>query len=78
MTLAYPASGTLRDGLWIKKVPSKYTPEQVAKYLSVVGYEPSYDAEAISSGKFPTNLETLARVTRLHMLTFPFENTAMH
>ncbi|KAF9448085.1 cysteine proteinase [Macrolepiota fuliginosa MF-IS2] len=74
----YPASGTLRDGQWIKRVPSKYTPAQVAQYLSAIGYDPLYDEEAISSGRFPTNLDSLGRIMRLHVLTFPFENTSMH
>jgi len=74
----YPASGTLRDGQWIKRVPSRYTPAQVVQYLSTIGYDPVYDEEAISSGGFPINPESLGRIMRLHVLTFPFENTSMH
>jgi hypothetical protein len=71
-------SGTLQEGLWIKKVPSRCTADQVAEYLSAIEYEPVYDAKAIASGQFPTSLESLTQVMRLHLLTFPFENTAMH
>jgi hypothetical protein len=71
-------SGTLQDGLWIKKVPSRCTPNQIAEYLSAIEYEPVCDAEAIASGHFPVNLDSLTQVMRLHLLTFPFENTAMH
>ncbi len=78
MARSYPASGTLRSGEWIKKIPSRYTPSQVAQYLSAIGYEPSYTEEAISSGVFPANLETLERLMRLHLLTIPLENTEMH
>ncbi len=78
MVLSYPTSGTLRDGEWIKKVPSAYTPTQVCQYLSLLGYEPHYAEEAISSDAFPVDLENLARIMRLHLLTIPFENTAMH
>lgn len=74
----YPMSGTLRDGEWIKNVPSTYTPSQVCQYLSYIGYEPHFAEEAITSGAFPTNLENLERIMRLHLLTIPFENTAMH
>ncbi|KAF5354216.1 hypothetical protein D9756_006927 [Leucocoprinus leucothites] len=74
----YPANGTLRDGVWIKRVPSRFTPNQLADYLSAIGYDPLYDTESISSGAFPINPETLERLVRLHLLTFPFENTSMH
>jgi hypothetical protein len=78
MAQSYPASGTLHDDLWIKKVPSKYTPDQVARYLLAIGYNTHFDAAAISSGAFPINLENLERLMLLHLLTFPFENTPMH
>jgi hypothetical protein len=71
-------SGTLQDGLWIKQVPSVFSPQQVAEYLSVIEYEPIYDAESVASGKFPVNLDSLTRLTRLHMLAFPFDNSSMH
>lgn len=74
----YPASGTLRDDQWIKPVPSRYTSAQVAQYLSAVGYDPLYDKEAISSGGFPVTPDSLERLMRLHLITFPFENTSMH
>ncbi|EKM81236.1 hypothetical protein AGABI1DRAFT_56672 [Agaricus bisporus var. burnettii JB137-S8] len=78
MGLSYPSCGTLDGGLWIKNVPSKYSADQVAQYLSTIDYEPHYNAEAISSGQFPINIYSLSRVMRLHMLAFPFENISMH
>ena len=75
---SYPASGTLRDGLWIRNVPSRFTCEQVADYLSTIEYTPTYDPKRIESGHFPTNPDALERLVRLHLLTFPFENTSMH
>lgn len=78
MSLPYPSSGTLENGLWIKYVPSEYSSDQIARYLSAIDYEPPYNAEAISSGQFPINIYSLSRLVRLHMLAFPFENTSMH
>jgi hypothetical protein len=78
MSQPYPASGTLHSGLWIKKVPSVYTPGQVSQYLSAVRYDPVYNAEAIGSAAFPLNRDSLERLMRHHLLTFPFENTGMH
>jgi hypothetical protein len=78
MGLPYPSSGTLDNGLWIKHVPSEYSPDQIAQYLSAIDYEPLYNAGAILSGHFPTNVNSLTRLMRLHMLAFPFENTSMH
>ncbi|KXN92043.1 Arylamine N-acetyltransferase 2 [Leucoagaricus sp. SymC.cos] len=78
MPSSYPASGTLHDGLFIKSVPSIFSPGQVSQYLTAIGYEPSYDEQAIASGAFPVNPETLERLMRLHLLSFPFENTQMH
>ncbi|KXN92041.1 Arylamine N-acetyltransferase [Leucoagaricus sp. SymC.cos] len=78
MPPSYPTSGTLGDGLFIKSVPSRYTSDQVAQYLTAIGYEPSYDAEAIAAGAFSVNSETLERLMRLHLMTFPFEDTQMH
>lgn len=73
------ASGTLRDGLHIKTVPSCYSPAQVAQYLARIGYTPTEHTDRlIANGGFPTTLENIERLIRLHLLTFPFENTAMH
>jgi hypothetical protein len=72
------AQGILRGGLWIKKVSSKYTPAQVATYLSCIGFTPMYSEKDISDGSFPVSLENLHTVFRLHLITFPIENTAIH
>jgi hypothetical protein len=71
-------NGTLRDGLWIKKVPSYYNPAQISKWLSRIRFEPSCTEQDISTGAFPATLENLYILVRLHLLAFPFENTAMH
>ncbi|KAF8630321.1 hypothetical protein AX15_002994 [Amanita polypyramis BW_CC] len=80
MTLRSDSEGTLRDGLYIKAVPSYYSPEQVAQYLTRVGYTPveHTDEQLLANNNFPTTLENIERLIRLHVLTFPFENTAMH
>ncbi|KAJ3558181.1 hypothetical protein NP233_g11555 [Leucocoprinus birnbaumii] len=74
----YPNNGTLRNGTWIRKLPSKFTSGQVSQYLSVIEYNPIYSAEDIAASAFPVNLETLERIMLLHHLTFPFENIQMH
>ncbi|KIL63913.1 hypothetical protein M378DRAFT_163863 [Amanita muscaria Koide BX008] len=65
--------GTLRDGLYIKSKPSPYSPQQLARYITRIGYTP-----IIANGLFAANLDNLERLIRLHLLAFPFENTAMH
>ncbi|KAF8623248.1 hypothetical protein AX17_007494 [Amanita inopinata Kibby_2008] len=72
--------GTLRDGLYIKKVPSPYSPSQLTQYLIRIGFTPEehVNEQLIRDGKFPATLENLERIIRLHLLAFPFENTAMH
>jgi len=70
--------GQLRDSLWIDNVASYYTPQQVSQYLISVGFENAPSTDVIAAGDFPASLENLRRLVRLHLLTFPFENTAMH
>ncbi|KAF8878520.1 hypothetical protein BD779DRAFT_1447625 [Infundibulicybe gibba] len=70
-------TGTLRDGYWIKRVPSAYTPAQVAEYLQCVGLT-QYTESNIASGGFPPSFDNLGVLIRFHLLTFPFEHTAMH
>ncbi|KAM6500018.1 hypothetical protein JOM56_005526 [Amanita muscaria] len=67
------AEGILRDGLYIKSKPSPYSPPQLARYITRIGYTP-----IIANGLFAANLDNLERLIRLHLLAFPFENTAMH
>ncbi|KAF8623251.1 hypothetical protein AX17_007497 [Amanita inopinata Kibby_2008] len=74
------ADGTLRDGLYIKKVPSPYSPSQLTHYLNRIGFTPEehVNEQLIRDGKFPATLDSLERIIRLHLLVFAFENTAMH
>jgi len=69
--LARP-DGTLRGAVLIRHVPSLYTPSQISQYLAAVGIQ-HHDTKT-----FPPTLENFERLVRLHILTFPFENTAMH
>ncbi|PFH49729.1 hypothetical protein AMATHDRAFT_62578 [Amanita thiersii Skay4041] len=73
-------NGTLRDGLYIKHMPSCYSSLQAAQYLDRIGFSPAeYVSEAvIAAGKFPATLENLERIMRLHSCTVPFENTEIH
>ena len=72
--------GILRGGLYIKPKPSYYSPGQLARYLTRIQYTPKEHAEEtfIADGNFPANLENLERLIRLHLVAFPFDNTAMH
>ncbi|PFH49730.1 hypothetical protein AMATHDRAFT_194465 [Amanita thiersii Skay4041] len=72
--------GTLQGGLYIKKVPSSYSPAQITQYLSRIGFSPTeYVQESlIANNMFPSTLENLERIVRLHLCSFAFENTAMH
>ncbi|KAF8879268.1 hypothetical protein BD779DRAFT_1447074 [Infundibulicybe gibba] len=70
-------TGTLRDGCWIKRVPSAYTPAQIAEYLQYVGLT-QYTESNIASGGFSPSFDNLGLLVRLHLLTFLFEHTAMH
>ncbi|KAF5371107.1 hypothetical protein D9758_004100 [Tetrapyrgos nigripes] len=68
--------GQLRDGLWIKHVPSVYTPLQVCQWLSRIRYPKVFSEKSLST--FPTDLDNLRLLVRLQLVTFPFENTEMH
>ncbi|KDQ51843.1 hypothetical protein JAAARDRAFT_40667 [Jaapia argillacea MUCL 33604] len=73
-------AATLHDNSHIEQVPSFYTPLQVTQWLDRISYPnktPVTETE-ISSGTFPINLETLTTLVRVHLVAFPFENTAMH
>jgi hypothetical protein len=72
------SGGILRGGLWIKHMSSYYTRAQVATWLSCIGFEPAYSEKDISAGSFHVSLENLHTIVRLHLIAFPFENTAMH
>ncbi|KAJ7635157.1 hypothetical protein FB45DRAFT_910934 [Roridomyces roridus] len=63
--------GFLRDGLWIKRTQSVYTPAQVSRWLSKIQYPGSVSG-------FQPDLDSLTHLLRLSAATFPFENTPMH
>ncbi|KAL0568122.1 hypothetical protein V5O48_013873 [Marasmius crinis-equi] len=69
---------------YIKSAPSVYTPTQVVQWLKAIGYpetvgsSPDELATQLDEKKFPTTLETLTLVSRLHLMAFPFENLDMH
>ena len=70
--------GTLRDGLYIKSMPSPYTPYQISQWLCCIGFPTKCTEADISSSKFAATLDNLEVLMRLHLLAFPFENTSMH
>ncbi|KAJ7635152.1 hypothetical protein FB45DRAFT_1002544 [Roridomyces roridus] len=63
--------GLLRDGLWIKRTQSVYSPAQVGRWLSKIQYPGSVSG-------FEPNLDNLTHLLQLSAATFPFENTPMH
>ncbi|KAF8879269.1 hypothetical protein BD779DRAFT_1789009 [Infundibulicybe gibba] len=71
------SQATLCDGYWIKRVPSVYTPAQVAEYLRCVGLTQYTEADIVRGG-FPTSFDNLGLLVRHHLLAFPFEHTGMH
>ncbi|KIY45687.1 cysteine proteinase [Fistulina hepatica ATCC 64428] len=66
-------SGRLCGNRLIRKVPSQYSEEQVAKWLDHIGYP-----RTLLSSRFEANLENLQLLMRLQLLSFPFENTPLH
>ncbi|GLB33556.1 putative N-acetyltransferase [Lyophyllum shimeji] len=70
--------GTLQGGTLIKASSSVYTPGQISTWLSTIGFPHSFTEDDILHGRFPTTLENLHIVTRLHIIAFPFENIMMH
>ncbi|KAJ7718202.1 hypothetical protein DFH07DRAFT_761657 [Mycena maculata] len=71
MTSESAARGLLRDGLWIKKTPSVYSPAQVSQWLSKIKYPGNITS-------FEPSSDNLCLLARLSLTTFPFENTPMH
>ncbi|KAJ2916643.1 hypothetical protein MD484_g3770, partial [Candolleomyces efflorescens] len=70
--------GHLENRLWIRQVPSFYSPAQVREYLSVVRFDPLPEESEIQEKKFERSVESLERLMRAHLTTFPWENTALH
>ena len=76
--IANMPAGYLQNNLWIKDVPSAYTPSQIIQYLSATGYSSIPTEDDINSKRFPRSLETLEAVMLTMALGVPFENTAIH
>ncbi|KAJ2932443.1 hypothetical protein H1R20_g4671, partial [Candolleomyces eurysporus] len=72
------SGGHLQDQLWIRQVPSFYSPAQVREYLSAARFDPLPEENEIEEKKFVRSLESLEKIVRAHLTTFPWENTAMH
>ena len=72
--------GCLRDNLWIRSVPSEYSPVQIAAYLTRIGWgtQAALSEQDIQAGRFPRSVETLGRVVLGHLKVFPWDNTGMH
>ncbi|KAE9409483.1 cysteine proteinase [Gymnopus androsaceus JB14] len=68
--------GQLRDGLWIKKVPSLYDKNQVSNWLFRIKYPGNWSADKVDN--FEATLDNLCLLVRLQIVAFTFENTAMH
>ncbi|KAF7343852.1 Arylamine n-acetyltransferase 1 [Mycena sanguinolenta] len=63
--------GKLRDGLWIKRTSSVYSPAQISRWLSKIQYPGDIPS-------FQPSLDSLCLLVRLSLTTFPFENTPLH
>jgi hypothetical protein len=70
--------GILRDDLWIKPVASYYSTSQIIQWLSCIKYDHTFTEQDVAARLFAANLDNLSTLMRLHMVTFPFESTAMH
>ncbi|ESK90329.1 arylamine n-acetyltransferase 1 [Moniliophthora roreri MCA 2997] len=75
--LSSPTDGTLAGGSFIKRTTSVYSKDQVVHWLKRIGFPRTIEAE-IREERFPTTLENLELLSRLHLVTFPFENLDMH
>ena len=62
----------------IKSIKSVFSPPQITEYLECVGFVKVSNESQPQPGKFDATVENLHTITRLHILRFPFENTAMH
>lgn len=64
----------------IKPVKSCYTADQIFEYLEHVKFVLPLDCDAgsLEADAFDCTLDNLETIMRLHLLSFPFENTAMH
>lgn len=74
----WPTSGKLRDDVRIKTRRSEYDPEQIARWLEEIEFPKVYSAKDIAAGLFPTTLDNMKIINRLHIVKYPYENTEMH
>ncbi|KAF9269729.1 cysteine proteinase [Marasmius fiardii PR-910] len=60
-------------------MPSPYSKSQVLEWLTCIGYDvtPSVQ-DSVKNDSFPTDLDNLTIIQRLHLLGIKFENTQMH
>ncbi|TEB30744.1 cysteine proteinase [Coprinellus micaceus] len=72
--------GYLRDNLWIRSMPSDYSPAQITAYLERIGWDTQAtpSEQGIQTARFPRSVETLGRVVLGHLKAFPWDNTGMH
>lgn len=66
----------LRGDLWIKRVPSVYTPDQISNWLKRIGFPGAASDDTVTN--FEASLDNLSILLRLHLIAFAFENTPMH
>ena len=62
----------------IKHVESYYTAQQAIQYLHRINFANPPSLDDVQTGLFDTSFENLSAIVRLHLISFPFENTAMH
>ena len=70
--------GTLAYTAWIKSVNSVYTPAQAIEWLNSMGLGNLTSVQVLIDGAFQTTIDHLTLLVKHFVLTFPFENTAMH
>ncbi|KAJ7588301.1 hypothetical protein C8J56DRAFT_941309 [Mycena floridula] len=76
-TFSVPPKGLLHGGLWINKTESVYSPSQITKWLERIQY-PGYAYHLLRSLFILPPLENLELLMLSSLITFLFENTAMH
>ena len=57
---------------------SYYSAEQAVQYLRHINFTNVPSLEELQAGVFDASLKNLSAIVRLHLISFPFENTAMH
>ena len=62
----------------ILAVESYYTAEQAIQYLRLINFPEPPSLDELQCGHFNISFKNLSAITRLHLISFPFENTEMH